>query len=127
MSGRKSNLKTYQALSAQSMAASFTSPVTSVINQDNIAIQLNCTGSPEGSFVVEVSSDYSNDQASSGSPVINAGTWVALTLTGSPVLVGSPDQIFIDLNQIPAPFIRVRYIRTAGSGACDMYITTKML
>jgi hypothetical protein len=127
MSGRKSNLKTYQALSAQSMAASFTSPVTSIINQDNLAIQLNFTGAPVGSFVVEVSSDYSNDQASNGSPVINAGNWIALTLDGSPSAAGSADQIFIDLNQIPAPFIRVRYVRTSGTGSCDMFITTKML
>lgn len=127
MSGRKSNLKTFHALTAQDMGASFTSPVTCVINQDNIAVQLNCTGTPTGSFVVEVSSDYSNDAASSGSPVQNPGTWIALTLSGSPALSGSADQIFIDLNQLPAPYFRVRYVRVSGSGACDMYVTTKML
>lgn len=125
---RKSNLKRYKMVTAGDMStASITSPVTNIEWLDNIGVQLNWTGSPVGNFQVQVSMDY--DQDINGN-VINAGNWVAILLqpansVNAPTSLGSP--IYIDLNQLSAPWIRVVYARTSGSGSLNAFITAKVV
>jgi hypothetical protein len=118
----KNVLKRSQTIIQGDMSADITSPVTVVQYLDNISIQLNFTGTPTGTFAVQVSNDYLTDGFG---VVTNAGLWVDLPLTGSPVASGAADQIMIDINQIPMPNVRVVYTRTGGTGALDMYITGK--
>ncbi len=124
MGSTKNVLEAYHALVARSMAASITSPVTSIKFLDNCMIQLNFTGVPVGTFAVQVSADYNQDSFGN---VINAGNWVALPLSPSPIASGAADQIIIDMNEMPAPWMRVVYTRTSGTGALDMYVTAKMI
>lgn len=100
--------------------ASLTSEVTCIAFLDNIGIQLNFTGAPVGAFDIQVSIDYDKDK---GIP----GTWLSLPLTPAPSAAGAPGSIYLDLNQLSAPFIRVVYTKTSGTGTLNSFISGKML
>lgn len=121
--GRKNNLLKYQNITNGDMsAASITSDVTDIQFLDNVGLQLQWTGSPVGTFSVQVSADYAISSITGA--VTNPGTWS--TLPPAPTTAsGSP--IYIDLNQLSAPFVRVVYTKTSGSGTLQGYITAKAL
>ena len=122
MASTKNVLKRSQTITQGDMSGTITSPVTVVQFLDNISIQLNFTGTPDGTFEVQVSDDYLADGFGN---VLVPGTWIALPLTGTPIAAGVADQIMIDLNQLPMPNVRVVYTPTASTGLLDMYITGK--
>lgn len=135
MSGRKNNLRQYQSIVNGDMSASsITSTVTSIQWLDNIGIQFNWSGSPVGSFAIQVSADYAQDAQG---VVTNAGHWTPLVFTylsapntftsatSIPTSVGSP--IYLDINQLSAPWIRMVYTKTSGSGTLNAFITAKMV
>lgn len=124
MSSRKSNLKKFSAITSGDMSlASITSTVTNIEFLDNIAVQLTWSGSPVGTFQIQVSLDYNQDNNGN---VLAAGNWVPLTLgTSLSTSVGSP--IFVDMNQLSAPWIRIVYTRTSGSGTLNALISAKMV
>lgn len=125
MSGRKNALIKYQTITNGDMSqASITSTVTNLQFLDNVCVQLNFTGTPTGTFEVQVSLDHAQDQNGN---VSVAGNWTALTLSPSPAATGSASTIFIDMNQLSAPWIRVVYTRTSGSGTLNAYIGAKMI
>lgn len=124
MSGRKSNLRLYQNITAASMAGNVTSAVTNIQMLDNIGVQLNFTGTPSGTFEVQVSADHAQDMFGN---VTNAGNWIPLTLTPSPTASGAAGQIYIDIQETSAPWLRIVYTRTGGTGTLDGYITAKMV
>jgi len=131
---RKNNLSKFQSITAGDMSlSSVTSAVTDIQFLDNVGIQLNWTGSPVGDFAIQVSADYS--QGLNGN-VQSTGNWVPLTLTyftggvfvtgtSIPTSVGSP--IYLDLNQLSAPYIRVVYTKGSGTGSLDCFLTSKMV
>ncbi len=121
----KSKLSPYRILTAGDMSlTSLTSQVTNIQNTDNIAIQANFTGAPVGTFSVEVSVDHAQDSQGN---VTNAGTWNALTLSATPVASGSSGSVYIDLNQLSAPYIRLVYTKGSGTGTLNAFITAKRL
>jgi hypothetical protein len=106
-----------------------TSAVTNISYKDSVAIQLQFTGTPVGTFSVQVSIDYRpqpSQTGDTGSPPSN-GTWVPLTLSAVPVAAGSADQITIDMSQVAAPFVRVQYTNTSGTGTLNGFISAKSL
>lgn len=105
-------LRPVTIFSAVSMASSATSSVVEIRNQDNVGIQLTWTGTPVGTFAVQVSSDHLEDLKGN---VLTPGNWVSLPLSPAISASGSGDTAYIDLNQISAMYVRVVY--TAGSGA----------
>jgi hypothetical protein len=119
---RKDNLRQFQLITNGSMTGTsvITSPVTCIQWLDNIGLQLNFTSSPVGTFQVQVSADYAQDF---NGTVTNAGNWTAVPLTyflsGTattaltvPTSAGSP--IYLDLNQLSAPWIRVVYTNASS-------------
>lgn len=106
-------------IAAKSMAASFTSGVISVQFLDNIMLQIVSTGTPAGTFAVQVSSDYDVNS----NP--NTSNWVALPLSGTPTLSGSGDIIDIAMNQVPSPYMRLVYTRSSGTGTCNAWVSAK--
>lgn len=106
-------LKPVTIINAVSMASSITSSVVEIKNQDNIGIQLNWTGTPVGTFAVQVSSDYLQDTEGN---VMNAGNWITLPISPSIAAAGSADSAFVDVNQTSAQYMRVVYTRTSGTG-----------
>lgn len=135
MSSRKSNLRKFQIVTSGSMTgtATITSAVTCIQWLDNIGVQLNWTSSPVGTFQVQVSADYEQDFEGN---VTNSGNWTAIplsyllsgTMTTAatvPTSVGSP--IYLDLNQLSAPWIRTVYTNASSSGTLNAFITAKMV
>lgn len=118
----KNVLPVYHAVVAASMTGNITSPVTDVRLLDNICYQLQWTGTPTGTFAVQVSSDYTT---APGGAIANAGTWIPLVLSSTITASGAADQVFIDLNQIPAPYIRLVYTAGSSTGTLDVYISGK--
>lgn len=133
MSGRKSNLGSFQVITGGDMStASLTSTVSSIEFLDDIGYQFNWTGSPVGNISIEVSADHKQD--ASGNVTV-AGNWVPLTFsywngtsfttaTSIPTSVGSP--VYIDLALLSAPWIRAKYTKTSGTGTLSAFITAKM-
>jgi hypothetical protein len=126
MSGRKNNLRKYKMISAASMGANITSAVTNIQFCDNVSIQLVWSGggTPVGTVAVQVSLDYAQDTLGN---VTNSGTWSDLPLNPTPAVSGNSGSIYLDLNQLSAPWIRTVYTRTSGSGTMNGYISSKMI
>ncbi len=122
MSGRKNTLDVYQNIKAGDMSGNITSPATNIQFLDNVGLQLNFTGSPTGTFAVQVSADHIQD--SQGNIQV-AGNWVSLSLSPSPAATGSGNQIYIDLNQLSAPYVRVVYTFSSGTGTLNSFIVGK--
>lgn len=124
MSGRKNSLPKFQIITAGNMSGNLMSSVTNIEYMDNIGIQLNFTGTPTGTFAVQVSIDYVQDAQGN---VTNAGNWIALSLTPAPTAAGSANQIYIDINQLSAPWIRTIYTAGSSTGTLNAFVTAKMI
>lgn len=135
MSNRKNQLTQFDIipLVADNMGASITSSITDIRFLDDIGVQFTWTGSPVGTFSIQVSANYLQDYLGN---VEHAGNWVPLTLTywngaafvtGTtiPTSVGSP--VYLDLALLSAPYIRAIYTRASGTGALQTTITAKSL
>lgn len=123
---KKSNLSRYQLISAGDGSGDLTGAVTCIQWLDNIGYQINMVGSSmTGTWNVEVSADYQQDELGN---VQNAGNWIALPLVPTAtVTAGSPTNIYIDVTQISAPYIRLKYTHTSGTGTVAAFITAKVL
>lgn len=106
------------------MGASIIGPVTSVQFLDNIGFQFNFTGTPVGTFDVQVSADHSQDLEGN---VTVAGNWTSIPFSTQPAAAGAGATIYIDINQISAPYMRAIYTRTSGTGTLNAFITAKMV
>lgn len=124
MSVSKRTLPSYKLVAAGDMSASITSLATNIQQVDNVGIQLNFTGSPTGTFSVQVSADHTEDVNKN---VIVAGHWESLTLSPTPTASGTSGDIYIDLNQLSAPWVRIVYTRSSGTGSLDAYVTGKAI
>jgi hypothetical protein len=112
MSGRKAVLPPYKSLSAGDLSqATVTSETSNIEGYDNVAVQINATGTPTGTFAIEGSVDNSS--------------WVAINLPTTPTLSGVDTQILINMNGLAFPYIRAVYTRSGGTGAADVWITGK--
>jgi len=91
--------------------ASLTSSIISIQRIDNVAVQLTWTGNAVGTFAVQVSNDQSG--------------WSALDTSGAPSISGTAGTIMLDLNLTSAPYLRVVYTRTSGTGALTVIVSGK--
>lgn len=125
----KRQLSPHPLIAAQSLAASFNSPAQQIEYTDNIGIEVDVTGASglSGTFTIQVSASYSQDAFGN---VLNAGTWIALmNPSGTPVqatVVGN-GSVYFDLNQLSAPWVRVAYTASAGTGTATILTTAKGL
>lgn len=115
-------LNPVQILDGADMSADITSDPVEVKLQDNVGVQLHWTGDAVGTFSIEVSMNYEEDINGN---VVNAGNWIALTLSPSIVASGVADDAYIDLNQLSAMYVRIFFDRTSGSGSLDAWINAK--
>lgn len=115
-------LKPKQIVNAGDMSGDVTSPAIEILNQDNIAIQMNWTGTPTGTFDVQVSVDHLEDAEGN---VLNAGKWISIPLSPSIAATGSADQALVELSPSAARYLRVVYTRTGSTGSLDMFVMGK--
>lgn len=121
--GRKSNLLKFQVIDAGDLSDDVTSAVTNIQFLDNIGYQANLlTGTPDGTLSVEISADYAQDNNGN---VTHAGNWI--TLTSQAITAGQPSNVYFDLNQLSAPWIRLFFESSSGTGTMDAFITAKMV
>src|SRR5687767_4867907 len=117
-------LKPHKVVNAVSMGADVTSNVTIIQMIPYVSYTVAWTGTPTGTFSVQVSNDYAVDPSGA---VLNAGTWVALTLSASVAASGSDDSAFIDIDGVAAYAIRLKYTRSSGTGTLNATIAGKVL
>lgn len=115
-------LQPFHFVAAHSLAATFTSTPVEIKLQDNVGVELIWTGTPVGTFNIQVSMNYQVDMFGN---VTNVGNWVTLTLNPGITASGAGDVAYIELNQLSAPYIRLQYVRTGGAGTVDGYVTAK--
>jgi hypothetical protein len=109
-------------LVAASLGANITSNPVNIKNQDNVGVQLHWTGTPVGTFGVQISSNHIQDPVGN---VLFEGNWVTLPLSPAITAVGSGDDAYIDLNQMSAQWVKVIYTRTSGTGSVDAVTVAK--
>jgi len=116
----------YQIFTNQSVSSTTTyhSTPVNILNLDNIGIQANIASTPSGTFTVEVSLDYA--QTATGE-VTNAGNWVAVSSSSTSIVSGSPGNVYYDLNQLSAPWVRLTYVNSSGSGTLNAFLAGKGL
>ena len=119
---RKNQLTKFQNITNAAMTGNITSPATAIHFMDNIGVQLNFTGTPTGTFQVQVSIDYMQDQEGN---IQNPGNWIPILLPQPAVASGGPGFIYIDLNELSSPWVRVVYVFTSGTGTLNSFITGK--
>lgn len=100
--------------------STLTSQITEIRGFDNIAYEVDFSGTPIGTFTVEVSNSYD--------PITNPNaTFVVLVLSPTPVASGSSGVIGIDINQSGFKYIKLTYTNTSGSGVLQAYISGKAI
>lgn len=121
----KNSLKSYRLTNATSAAASITTAPTGIQYLDNVTFQANFTGSPVGVLTVEVSLDYNQDAEGN---VTNAGHWVTVQSTpgtDASLAVSGANSYVFNCTQLGAPWARLKYTRTSGTGTMTSYISAK--
>jgi hypothetical protein len=112
---------------AASMATQIISPPTNINMQPGISYDLAWTGSPTGTFAVQVSNTY---RQSAGGTVINAGNWNTLptsSFTGTyPVPAGSAGNGFLDVVGTEAAWVRIVYNPSGGTGNLTVVPASKV-
>jgi hypothetical protein len=117
-------IKPHAVIENGDMSSSITSDVTIIQNVSMLSFDISWVGSsPVGSMSVEVSNSYS--QNADGS-VKNVGSWTALTLSTAADVSGNTGNGFIDLEQLAAYAVRIKYVRTSGTGTINVTVNGKV-
>lgn len=116
-SAKQYNLPPYAIIPTQAVSGDVTSAVTNIFMKDNVGIQVVWTGTLAGTFDAQISADYN--------PVTLIGTWTSITLSPVPTASGSASNAYIDITQISAPYIRVFFDYSSGSGNLTGTIVAK--
>ena len=117
MATGKRTLPPFTIVNGTSLASSFQSTPVSVERFDRVFIEILCSGSPTGTVTVQGSNDY--NPASLATP-----NWFDLPLSLND-LTGSAQNYVIDMQQTAAPWLRISYTSTSGSGNMTAVITAK--
>lgn len=97
-----------------------TSLITEIRGFDNISYEADFSGTPTGTFSVQVSNSYD--------PITNPNaTFVILPITPTPVASGSSGVLGIDINQSGFQWIKLVYTNTSGLGTLNAYVSGKAL
>ena len=115
-------------VNAVSMAASFNTPPTIIQRLPGISYDLSWTGTPTGTFAVQVSNTY---QLGLDGVVLNAGNWYDLpsaALIGTlPTPAGTDGTGFIDVIGTEAYAVRLAYTASSGDGNLTAVIAAKVI
>lgn len=124
----KSYIKPYNVVPpvAGNMATTFQSPPTNISGMDDCGYSVAWTGAPTGTFSVQASVDYNPGQNPTDYPA-NPGTWTTIPLSATVTASGSPDNGFIDITLISAPWIRLVYTAVSGTGTLSVWVVGKGL
>ena len=103
----------YAAATNQSMTSSFVVGPIETQFKDNDAFHWAWTGSPTGTFTIQVS----NNPSLLG--------WVSLPNTGFTQPAGGAGSNFVDVNQTGAGYIQLIYTSSSGTGTMNCWFSAK--
>lgn len=96
------------------------SQISEIRGFDDVYYEMQFTGTPTGTFTVQVSSSYD--------PITNPNAvFIVLPLTPGPVAAGTSGSIGIDINLEGAQWIQLTYTNTSGTGVLNAFISSKAL
>ena len=104
--------------------ATVASAVTIVQSIPAIAYTFQWTGTPTGSFSVQISNDYS---LYPNGTVNNPGTWTTLPLGGTSTVSGDDGSGAFDIRETGFYAIQLIYTKGSGSGTLNAYVAGKVL
>ena len=110
----------YPLVTDGNMGGSITSSPQQLTEMAMACIQAVFTGSPVGTFKLQISANYQEDSMGN---VLNAGTWT--DYTGSSQGISAAGDFAWNLSTTPYPWIRLVYTRTSGSGTLNATINGK--
>lgn len=114
-------------VNAGNMSTTITSKPTNIYGPTIMSYDLTWTGTPTGTFAVQVSNTY--DQ-SPGGAIIAAGSWTTLPTSAFvgtyPAPAGSPGNGFLDIVGTGAAWIRLVYTAASGSGSLTVIPSGKV-
>jgi len=87
-----------------------------------LGFDISWTGSPTGTFGVQVSNTYA--QSGEG-VVINAGNWNNIVLSTVPAATGTPGTAFINVAEIAGLWLRLNYVASSGTGTLNAVVVGK--
>lgn len=93
-----------------SLGASFTSEAVTLSTFDRAFLQIVCTGTPTGTLTIQGSAD--------------GVTWTDLPLALT-ALSGSAQNYFLEMATTALPKLRIKYVRSSGTGTMTATITAK--
>lgn len=109
------------------MASSFNGPPTNINGIPGASYDLVWTGTPTGTFQVQVSNSY---QQGPEGEVLNAGSWTTIpstSFTGTyPTPSGSSGFGFIDIVGTEAAWVRLQYTAASGTGTLVAILAAKV-
>ena len=113
----------FQVITNGDMSGNLTSIVTVIQNLSQVGYDISWTGTPTGTFSVQVSNTYTQNAAGQ---VSNAGNWTSLPLSIVPTVSGSSGSGYIDVDSISAFAIRLVYSAGSSSGTLNATICGKV-
>lgn len=119
----RSTLEPIKLFAAQDMTSTLHSAPFLVNQPTLVSISLGWTGTPTGTFQLEVSNDvtfYANGT------VNNPGTWTSLPLSHTPTASGSTGSDFINAQGVAAYAARLSYTAASGSGSLTAIAMAKV-
>lgn len=124
----KNRLEPYNVVPplAGNMVSTLQSLPTNISGMDDVGYSLAWTGTPSGTFSVQVSLDYHPGQNPTNYPMY-AGTWTTIPLNSTVTASGTPDNAFIDVTLISAPWIRLVYTPSSSTGTLSVWVCGKGL
>ena len=115
-------------INAVSMASTITSPPTNINRLAGISYDIVWTGVPVGTFQVQVSNSYTQNEDGT---TANAGSWSTLPTSSFqgtyPIPAGSPGTGFLDVVGTEAAWVRLVYTASSGTGALTVIPAAKVL
>jgi len=119
---RKNVIQPYKAIDAGDMSGDITqSPPTDAIYLDNMCYHIVWSGSsPVGEIKVQVTND---DYDKTGV----VPTWTDLDFGTTIGISGSSGSHILSVNQYPGKWVRIKYIRTSGSGTLNVKLVAKQI
>lgn len=119
-------LRPQQVITNGDMSSDVTSLVTNINMISCVGYTISWTGTPTGTFSVEVSQDYIQPVGVQPDQ-LNSGTWVPVTLSTSVAATGGADTAFIDIDVTGAAYVRLKYTRVSGTGTLNATLAGKVI
>lgn len=114
-------------INAQPMATSIIGPPTNINGLPGISYDISWTGTPAGTFQIQISNTY---QPTGNGSQTSVGTWITIPSTlfnGTyPFPAGSSGNGFIDVVGTEAAWVRLQYTASTGSGSLTVVPAAKV-